>query len=206
LAKRCLISVGGMKVYEGQLVVPEGARIAIVAARFNDLIVDRLIAGAVDAFQRHGGDDDNLSLVRVPGAWEVPLATARLCDSGQFDGVVALAAVIRGSTPHFDYVAAEVSKGVAHASMDAGVPVSFGVLTTESIEQAIERAGTKAGNKGADAMLAVIEMASLGRVLDAHVNMESMGDWEEPEAPAGKNTKTTTAKTTGSKAKAARAR
>jgi 6,7-dimethyl-8-ribityllumazine synthase len=155
-----------MQVVEGQLIVPDGAKVAIVASRFNDLIVDRLIAGAVDSFQRHGGSDSDLVLVRVPGAWEIPLAVSRLCDSGQFDGIVALAAVIRGGTPHFDYVAAEVSKGVAHASLEAGVPVAFGVLTTDSIEQAVERAGTKAGNKGADAMGSVIEMISLGHVLD----------------------------------------
>jgi len=160
-------------VYEGHLVVPEGARFAIVASRFNHFIVDRLVDGALDAIARHGGDSANVTVVKVPGAWEIPLAVQRLASSRvadaasrpAFDGIVALAAVIRGSTPHFDYVAAEVSKGVAQASLVTGVLVGFGVLTTDSIEQAIERAGTKAGNKGWDAALSVVEMASLARTL-----------------------------------------
>jgi 6,7-dimethyl-8-ribityllumazine synthase len=137
-----------------------------VASRFNHFIVDRLVEGAMDALSRHGADPKNVTLVRVPGAWEIPVVVRRLAQAKQ-DGIIALAAVIRGSTPHFDYVAAEVSKGVAHVSMDTGVPVSFGVLTTENIEQAIERAGTKAGNKGWDAAVSAIEMASLAQALSA---------------------------------------
>lgn len=154
------------RTVEGILQVPAGARFAIVASRFNHFIVDRLVEGAIDALVRHGADPKHITLVRVPGAWEIPPVVRRLAASKQ-DGIIALAAVIRGSTPHFDYVAAEVSKGVAQVSMDSGVPVSFGVLTTESIEQAIERAGTKAGNKGWDAAVSAIEMASLGQALSA---------------------------------------
>ena len=154
------------RTVEGQLVVPAGARFAIVASRFNHFIVDRLVEGALDAIARHGGDPAAVTIVRVPGAWEVPLIVGRLTASKKVDAVIALAAVIRGSTPHFDYVAAEVSKGSAQASLDSGVPVTFGVLTTDSIEQAIERAGTKAGNKGWDAATSAIEMVSLGRALD----------------------------------------
>ena len=154
------------RVVEGALVVPEGARFAVLASRFNHFIVDRLVEGALDALARHGGDLSRVTLVRVPGAWEIPVATQRLAQSKKFDAIIAVAAVIRGSTPHFDYVASEVSKGIAHVSLATGVPVSFGVLTTDSIEQAVERAGTKAGNKGWDAALSAIEMVSLGRSLD----------------------------------------
>lgn len=163
------VSVSAPREIEGKLVVPAGARFAIVAARFNHFIVDRLVEGALDAIRRHGGDLANVTVVRVPGAWEMPLAVGRLLkkpDNGGFDAVVALGAVIRGSTPHFDYVAAEVSKGLAHVSMDSGVPVAFGVLTTDSIEQAIERAGTKAGNKGWESACSAIEMVSLCRAID----------------------------------------
>jgi 6,7-dimethyl-8-ribityllumazine synthase len=152
---------------EGDLVVGEGARFAIVAARFNAFIVESLVGGAKDALVRHGASPDAITVVRVPGAWEIPVAVGRLCRGGRFDAVIALGAVIRGGTPHFDYVAGEVSKGVAQAAMQTGAVVTFGVLTTDSIEQAIERAGTKAGNKGAEAALAAIEMVSLGRRLDA---------------------------------------
>jgi len=153
------------RIVDGQLVVPANARFAIVASRFNHFIVDHLVAGALDAIARHGGDLKKTTLVHVPGAWEIPLVTQRICESGKVDAVIALAAVIRGSTPHFDYVAGEVSKGVAQASLDTGVPVAFGVLTTDTLEQAVERAGTKAGNKGWDAATAAIEMVSLGRAL-----------------------------------------
>jgi 6,7-dimethyl-8-ribityllumazine synthase len=156
------------KTVEGHVVVPEGARFAIVASRFNHFIVDRLVEGALDAIARHGGNADEAVIVRVPGAWEIPLAVARLCRAKQGDpsfGVIALGAVIRGSTPHFDYVAAEVTKGIAHVSLDTGVPVAFGVLTTDTIEQSIERAGTKAGNKGWEAAMSTIEMLSLGASL-----------------------------------------
>jgi 6,7-dimethyl-8-ribityllumazine synthase len=150
---------------EGALVVPEGAKFAIVGSRFNAFIVERLIEGALDALVRHGASAANISVVRVPGAWEIPLVCARLAGSGKLDAVIAVGAVIRGSTPHFDHVANEVSKGVAQASMDSGVPIAFGVLTTDSIEQAVERAGTKAGNKGFDAAVSAIEMVTLGKAL-----------------------------------------
>lgn len=154
-----------VKSIEGTLVVPEGAKFAIVGSRFNAFIVERLIEGAVDALVRHGADAKNLSVVRVPGSWEIPLVCQRLAKSGKLDAVVAVGAVIRGATPHFDHVANEVSKGVAHASLESGVPIAFGVLTTDSIEQAVERAGTKAGNKGFDAAVTAIEMVSLGKAL-----------------------------------------
>lgn len=163
----------GPRVVEGNLVVPKGARFAIVASRFNHFIVDRLVEGALDALARHGETPD-ITVVRVPGAWEIPHAVQRLArgsgGTGKakkgVDAIIALAAVIRGSTPHFDYVAGEVSKGVAQVSLASGIPVAFGVLTTDTIEQAVERAGTKAGNKGWDAALSAIEMVSLGRQLD----------------------------------------
>ena len=154
-----------VRTFAGNLIVPPSARFAIVAARFNDFIVEHLIGGAVDALIRHGADAKNVSVVRVPGAWEVPVAVKRLAEGKKFDAVIALAAVIRGSTPHFDYVAGEVAKGTAAAAQSTGVPVTFGVLTTDSIEQAVERAGTKAGNKGWDAATTAIEMVSLGRAL-----------------------------------------
>jgi 6,7-dimethyl-8-ribityllumazine synthase len=154
-----------VKSIEGALIVPEGAKFAIVGARFNAFIVERLIEGAVDALVRHGALAENITVVRVPGAWEIPLVCARLAGTGKLDAVVAVGAVIRGSTPHFDHVANEVSKGVAQASMDSGVPIAFGVLTTDSIEQAVERAGTKAGNKGFDAAVTAIEMVTLGKQL-----------------------------------------
>ena len=157
----------GPVVLEGALVVPAGARFAIVASRFNHFIVDRLVEGALDAIARHGGALARVSLVRVPGSWEIPAAVARLArgQRGGGFGVIALGAVIRGSTPHFDYVAAEVSKGIASVSLETGVPVAFGILTTDSIEQAIERAGTKSGNKGWEAALSAIEMLSLSEAL-----------------------------------------
>jgi 6,7-dimethyl-8-ribityllumazine synthase len=154
-----------VKSIEGALVVPSGAKFAIVGSRFNAFIVERLIEGAVDAIVRHGGDAQNISVVRVPGSWEIPLVCQRLAKSGKLDAIVAVGAVIRGATPHFDHVAGEVSKGVAQASLSSGVPIAFGVLTTDSIEQAVERAGTKAGNKGFDAAVAAIEMVTLGKAL-----------------------------------------
>ncbi len=158
-------------VVEGNLIVPKGAKFAIVASRFNHFIVDRLVEGAIDALARHGGDPGCLTIVRVPGAWEIPLAVQRLAArSGaaprKVDGIIALAAVIRGSTPHFDYVAGEVAKGVAQVSLSSNMPIAFGVLTTDTIEQAVERAGTKAGNKGWDAAMSAIEMVSLERAFD----------------------------------------
>jgi len=145
-----------LKTIEGQLNA-QGLKVAIVAARFNDFIVDRLISGAVDYLVRHGGSEDNLTLVRLPGAFELPLAAQKLARSGNFDGVVVLGAVIRGATPHFDYVCNECAKGVAQASMETGVPMGFGLLTCDSLDQAIERAGSKAGNKGVEAASAMLE-------------------------------------------------
>jgi len=154
------------RVIEGSLVAARGARFAIVASRFNHFVVDRLVEGAVDALLRHGVDAKNVTVVRVPGAWELPIVARRLAASEKVDAVIALGAVIRGATPHFDYVAGEAAKGLASAAHGATIPVIFGVLTTETIEQAIERAGTKAGNKGWDAATAALEMVSLSRALD----------------------------------------
>jgi len=154
------------KSVEGSLIVPKGARFAIVASRFNSFIVERLLEGALDALRRHGADPGKITVVHVPGAWEIPFACARLANSKKVDAVIALGAVIRGSTPHFEHVSNEVSKGVAQAALASGTPVAFGVLTTDTIEQAIERAGTKAGNKGFDAALAAIELVSLSHALE----------------------------------------
>lgn len=143
------------------MMVPAGARFALVASRFNHFIVDRLVDGALDAIRRHGGDMGNVTLVRVPGAWEMPLAARELARAKNVDAIIGLGCVIRGSTPHFDYVAAEVTKGLAGISLDTGVPIVLGVLTTDTIEQAIERAGTKAGNKGWESACSAIEMVSL---------------------------------------------
>jgi 6,7-dimethyl-8-ribityllumazine synthase len=139
----------------------KGLKIGIVAARFNDFITSRLVDGAVDGLQRHGVADGDIDILKVPGAYEIPLAAKMLAQSKKYNVVICLGAVIRGATPHFEYVSAEVSKGVAAVSLDTGLPVIFGVLTTDSIEQAIERAGTKSGNKGWDAALAAIEMANV---------------------------------------------
>lgn len=152
------------KTLEG-ILKAEGMKFALVVARFNDFIGSRLLEGALDALRRHGASDDDQTVVWVPGSFEIPLAAKRLAASGKYDAVLALGAVIRGSTAHFEYVAAEVSKGVAQAALETGVPVIFGVLTTDTIEQAVERAGTKAGNKGADAALAGVEMVDLMRKL-----------------------------------------
>ncbi|RYZ07275.1 MAG: 6,7-dimethyl-8-ribityllumazine synthase [Myxococcales bacterium] len=154
-----------VKSLAGHLIVPEGTKFAIVASRFNSFIVERLVEGAVDALVRHGADAASITVVRVPGAWEIPLVCQRLGKSGKVDAVIALGAVIRGATPHFDHVANEVSKGVAQASLASGVPIAFGVLTTDTIEQAVERAGTKAGNKGFDAAVTAIEMVALAKAL-----------------------------------------
>ena len=154
-----------MKIYEGKL-VSENIKIGIVAARFNEFIVSKLIGGCEDTLLRHGVRPEDISLVWVPGAFEIPLVAAKLAKSGKYDAVIALGAVIRGSTSHYDYVCAEVSKGIAAVSLESGVPVMFGVLTTDTIEQAIERAGTKAGNKGADCAQGAIEMVDLIRALE----------------------------------------
>jgi 6,7-dimethyl-8-ribityllumazine synthase len=154
------------RIVEGSLIVPAGARFAVVASRFNHFIVDRLVEGALDALARHGADMKRVTLVRVPGSWELPNAVQRIARSKKVDALIALGAVIRGQTPHFEYVAGEVSKGIASAALATGVPIAFGVLTTENIEQAIERAGTKSGNKGWDAAVSAIEMVTLARALD----------------------------------------
>jgi 6,7-dimethyl-8-ribityllumazine synthase len=154
-----------MKTIEGTLRV-QNARFCLVVARFNSFVVESLLAGAVDTLKRHGAEDGDLTIVRVPGAFEMPLAVQRLAAKGSFDAIVAIGAVIRGGTPHFEYVASECVKGLAQASMKLGIPVGFGVLTVDTIEQAIERAGTKAGNKGAEAAMSAIEMVSLLRQLD----------------------------------------
>jgi 6,7-dimethyl-8-ribityllumazine synthase len=154
------------RVVEGSLVIPPGVRFGIVACRFNHFVVDRLVEGAVDALVRHGADPQSITIVRVPGAWELPLVAGRLARSKKVNAVIALGAIIRGATPHFDYIAGEAVKGLAAAAAGSNVPIAFGVLTTESIEQAVERAGTKAGNKGWDAAMSAVEMVSLGRAMD----------------------------------------
>ena len=138
-----------------------GLRFAIIVSRFNSFIGERLVEGALDALHRHGTDPAAITTVRVPGAFEIPLVAKRLAATGEYDALICLGAVIRGATPHFDYVASEVSKGIATVSLESGIPIAFGILTTETIEQAIERAGTKAGNKGFDAAVSVIEMVNL---------------------------------------------
>lgn len=148
------------KFIEGKLDA-KGLKFGIVVGRFNSFISERLLEGALDALLRHGADDKNIDVARVPGAFEIPLAASKMAATAKYDALICLGAVIRGSTPHFDYVAAEVAKGVAHVSLDSGVPVAFGVLTTDSIEQAVERAGTKAGNKGFEAAMTAIETANL---------------------------------------------
>ncbi|HEY5513243.1 MAG TPA: 6,7-dimethyl-8-ribityllumazine synthase [Geomonas sp.] len=148
------------KFIEGKLNA-EGLRFGIVVGRFNSFIGERLLEGALDALIRHGADEAQITVARVPGAFEIPLVAQKMAQSGNYDALICLGAVIRGSTPHFDYVASEVSKGIAHVSLATGVPVAFGVLTTDTIEQAIERAGTKAGNKGFDAAMTVIETVNL---------------------------------------------
>ncbi len=149
-----------MRYFEGELKA-EGLKFGIVVGRFNDFITGRLLEGAKDALLRHGAADSDIDVMRVPGAFEIPLVAKKAAKNGGYDAVICLGAVIRGATPHFDYVAAEVSKGVAQASLETGVPIAFGVVTSDTIEQAIERAGTKAGNKGWDAALTAIEMARL---------------------------------------------
>ena len=148
------------KVIEGKLTA-KGVTFGIVVSRFNDFINSRLLDGALDALNRHGAEDKNISIVKVPGSFEIPLMAKKLADSGNYDAVICLGAVIRGATPHFEYISAEVTKGIANVALDTGVPVSFGILTTDNIEQAIERAGTKSGNKGWDAALSAIEMVNV---------------------------------------------
>ncbi len=154
-----------IRTINGDLIARD-LRFAIVASRFNDLVVDSLIRGAVDALLRHGASEKQIEIIRVPGAFDLPFVVRRVAAGKRYDAVVALGAVIRGATPHFDYVAGQCAAGLARASEETGVPVAFGVLTTETIEQAFERAGTKAGNKGADAALVALELANLLRRLD----------------------------------------
>ncbi len=148
------------KIIEGMLEAKD-MKLGIIASRFNELITDKLLSGALDCWRRHGGDEESVTVVWVPGAWEMPIATQKLADSNSCDAIVCLGAVIRGGTPHFEYVAAEATKGIANVSLSSKMPVSLGLLTTDTIDQAIERAGTKSGNKGWEAALAAIEMANL---------------------------------------------
>ncbi|UTR09559.1 6,7-dimethyl-8-ribityllumazine synthase [Evansella sp. LMS18] len=148
------------KVFEGNLVA-SGLKFGIVTGRFNDFITSKLLEGAQDALRRHGADEENVDIAWVPGAFEIPLIAKKMAESGEYDAVITLGTVIRGSTPHFDYVCSEVAKGVGSITLSSGVPVIFGVLTTDTIEQAVERAGTKAGNKGYEAGVSAIEMANL---------------------------------------------
>jgi len=153
-------------VYEGKI-SGEGKRIGVVVGRFNDFISDRLLEGALDALIRHGVEDQDIDIVKVPGSFEIPLMAKKMCEKERYDAVICLGAVIRGSTPHFEYVSAEVSKGVALVSLDSGIPVIFGVITTDTLEQAIERAGAKSGNKGWSAAVAALEMANLVEAVDS---------------------------------------
>jgi len=155
-----------MNIIEGQMRLKGNEKIAIINGRFNHIITDRLVEGAQDAFKRHGGNKDNLDLILVPGAFEIPFALKKALASGKYDAVCCVGAVIRGATPHFDYISAEATKGIASAAMEFGLPVSNGVLTTDTIEQAIERAGSKVGNKGSEAMLTIIEMLDLYSEMD----------------------------------------
>jgi len=154
-----------VETIEGALNIYD-ARFCIVVARFNSFIVESLLQGALDTLKRHGAQDSDITIVRVPGAFEMPLALEKVAAKAEFDAIIALGAVIRGGTPHFDYVAGECVKGMAHVTLKYGIPIAFGVLTVDTIEQAIERAGTKAGNKGAEATLSAIEMVNLLRALD----------------------------------------
>ena len=150
-----------MKTYEGKLVASESDKFCIIIARFNDFIGAKLLSGAIDELKRHGVKEENIEIIRVPGAFEIPVIAQKCASSKKYSAVITLGAVIKGATPHFDYVSNEVAKGVAQVSLNTGVPVTFGVLTTDNIEQAIERAGTKAGNKGSDAARTAIEMVNL---------------------------------------------
>ena len=152
-----------INLVEGKVVAPEGMKVGIVAARFNEIIVNKLLGGAVDGLVRHGVEEENITAAWVPGAFEIPLIAKKMAKSGKYDAVICLGAVIRGATSHYDYVCNEVSKGIASVSLESEIPVMFGVVTTENIEQAIERAGTKAGNKGYDCALGAIEMINLVR-------------------------------------------
>ena len=155
-----------MKLYEGKL-VSKDIRVGIVAARFNEFITSKLLGGALDALKRHDVEEENIEIAWVPGAFEIPLIASKMAKSKKYDAIICLGAVIRGNTTHYDYVCSEVSKGIAHVSLNSDIPVMFGVVTTENIEQAIERAGTKAGNKGFDCAVGAIEMVNLIREIEA---------------------------------------
>ncbi|MDU4862762.1 MAG: 6,7-dimethyl-8-ribityllumazine synthase [Terrisporobacter othiniensis] len=155
-----------MRIYEGKL-VSKDVKIGIIAARFNEFITSKLLGGAVDALKRHDVDEENIEVAWVPGAFEIPLIASKMAKSKKYDAIICLGAVIRGNTTHYDYVCSEVSKGIAHVSLNSDIPVMFGVITTENIEQAIERAGTKAGNKGFDCAVGAIEMINLIREIEA---------------------------------------
>jgi 6,7-dimethyl-8-ribityllumazine synthase len=152
-------------VYEGKI-SGEGKKVGVIVSRFNDFISDRLLSGALDALARHGTNDEDIDIVKVPGSFEIPLMAKKMAQRGKYDAIICLGAVIRGSTPHFEYVSAEVSKGIASVSLESGVPVVFGVITTDTLEQAIERAGSKSGNKGWTAAVAGMEMANLMESVD----------------------------------------
>jgi len=158
-----------MNIIEGKLSA-EGLKFGIIVGRFNSFITERLLEGAIDCILRHGGSKENIEIVKVPGSFEIPLTAKKLAKSGKYDAVICLGAVIRGSTPHFDYVANEVTKGIAQVSLETEIPISYGILTTDTIEQAVERAGTKMGNKGFDAAMVAIEMANV---------LKSIGWWNE---------------------------
>jgi 6,7-dimethyl-8-ribityllumazine synthase len=152
------------KIIEGKIVA-KGLKFGIVASRFNDFICGKLVEGALDALKRSGAEEKTITVVRVPGAFEIPLVAKKLAKSGDFDAIICLGAVIRGDTPHFEYISSEVSKGIAAATLDTGIPIAFGVITSDTLEQAIERAGSKSGNKGWDAAISAIEMANLFKML-----------------------------------------
>ena len=156
-----------INLVEGKVVAPEGMKVGIVAARFNEIIVNKLLGGAVDGLVRHGVEEENITAAWVPGAFEIPITAQKMAQSGKYDAIICLGAVIRGATSHYDYVCNEVSKGIASVSLESEIPVMFGVVTTENIEQAIERAGTKAGNKGYDCALSAIEMVQLIKEVEA---------------------------------------
>ena len=162
-----MTSFPDVATFDGALTVPDGAHFCLLAGRFNHLIVDRLLEGAVDALRRHGVPDSNMTIVHVPGAWELPITAKRVASSGKFEAIIALGAVIRGGTPHFEHVANHATRGLGQVMIETGVIIALGVLTTDNIEQAIERAGSKAGNKGWDAATAAIEMINLHRALPA---------------------------------------
>lgn len=155
-----------VRITEGKLVAT-GLRFGIVVSRWNSFITERMLGGAIDALTRHGADEANIEVARVPGTWEIPVAARRLATSGRFDAIICIGCLIRGATPHFEYLAAEVTKGIGQLGMETGIPVTYGVITVENLEQAIERAGSKAGNKGSEAALAAVEMADLMRNLDS---------------------------------------